>query len=222
MKFTDLFKRDQAIRIEEEPLPPPVTHTTNTNTSTTTTPSSSTSPFNVNFSNLNPFKNYGPIQLPLTEEAEEQVTNESGPLNLSKWDRLIIFGIFLLGAVVCYAICIFMFPILSLKPRKFISLWTLGSVFFLVSFAVLQGFTQYVKHLFSGPRIAFTAAFLGSIGLTMYSSLVLHSTVLAIVFAVVQLVAQLSYTVSYFPFGRQTLGFTSRVALSQAESWINS
>lgn len=43
----------------------------------------------------------------------------------------------------------------------------MGSVLFLASWAVLMGPVQYVQHLISGPRLPFTAAYFGSITLTL-------------------------------------------------------
>jgi Got1/Sft2-like family len=43
--------------------------------------------------------------------------------------------------------------------------------FSLMSFAVLQGPWAYIKHLVSGPRIPFTTAYFGSLGLTLYFSI---------------------------------------------------
>ena len=49
--------------------------------------------------------------------------------------------------------------------------WTLGSALFLASFAAVIGPLAYVKHLLSGSRLPFTAAYFGSIGMTMYFSI---------------------------------------------------
>ena len=46
--------------------------------------------------------------------------------------------------------------------------WSVGSLLFLLSWAVLMGPWTYVKHLVSGPRLPFTAAYFGSIALTLY------------------------------------------------------
>jgi hypothetical protein len=46
--------------------------------------------------------------------------------------------------------------------------WSAGSVSFLASWAVLMGPIQYAQHLTSGSRLPFTAAYFGSIALTMY------------------------------------------------------
>lgn len=46
--------------------------------------------------------------------------------------------------------------------------WSVGSLLFLLSWAVLMGPWVYAKHLVSGPRLPFTAAYFGSIALTLY------------------------------------------------------
>lgn len=46
--------------------------------------------------------------------------------------------------------------------------WTFGSILFLASWAVLMGPVTYAKHLISGPRLPFSAAYFGSIALTLF------------------------------------------------------
>jgi len=55
--------------------------------------------------------------------------------------------------------------------NKSIRRWTLGSILFLSSFAAVMGPWQYVAHLASTPRLPFTAAYFGSLGLTIYFSI---------------------------------------------------
>lgn len=187
------------------PLPPPVTN-------------NSSNSFRTKLGKLNPFRSNS-VYL---EDEDNYVTPDPGYFELSRWDRMLIFGLTFAGSVSCYLICIFLFPILSLKPRKFALLWSLGSIFFLVSFGVLQGFTAYIQHLFLSTRIIFTVVFTTSIVLTLISSLSLRSTLLSIIFAVIQLISAVWYTVSYFPMGQQTLNVAGSVARSQVDSWIRS
>lgn len=49
--------------------------------------------------------------------------------------------------------------------------WSLGSALFLASWAAIMGPWTYCQHLISTPRLPFTAAYFGSIGLTLYFSL---------------------------------------------------
>ena len=46
--------------------------------------------------------------------------------------------------------------------------WSVGSLLFLLSWAVLMGPLTYMRHLVSGPRLPFTAAYFGSITMTLY------------------------------------------------------
>lgn len=87
---------------------------------------------------------------------------------MSRWDRILAFTACNLGAAACFIICFFLFPVLSLRPRKFAVLWTVGSVLFLASWAILQGPITYAQHLLSGPRLPFTAGYFGTIALTLY------------------------------------------------------
>lgn len=204
MNFFKSFSNYTALSQDDgAPLPPPVTQSSNG--------------FKTRLQKLNPFRS----ESVYLQDDENYVTSEPGYLELSRWDRMMLFALTFAGSVICYMICIFLFPVLSLKPRKFALLWSLGSIFFLVSFGVLQGFKTYMEHLFSSTRIIFTVVFVSSIFMTLFSSLSLKSTLLSIVFAVVQLISAIWYTVSYFPMGQQTLNLASGVARSQVESWIN-
>ena len=206
MELFKPFKKSTYVALSQDdgaPLPPPATQ-----------PNQLT--FKTRLQKLNPFRS----QSVYLNDDENYVTSEPGYFELSRWDRMLIFALTFGGSACCYLICIFLFPVLSLKPRKFALLWSLGSIFFLVSFGVLQGFVPYLQHLFLSARIIFTVVFVTSIIMTLISSLSLHSTLLSIIFAVIQLISAVWYTVSYFPLGRQTLNLAGSVARSQVDSWI--
>ena len=83
-----------------------------------------------------------------------------------------------------------------------------------------MGPVAYLKHLLSGPRLPFTAAYTGSIALCFFATLGLHSTLLALVAAIVQLIALLWYLVSYFPMGASGLRVATSFGARQAASWM--
>ncbi|KAK3203802.1 hypothetical protein GRF29_106g682450 [Pseudopithomyces chartarum] len=129
--------------------------------------------------NLNPFGSGGYVRLPTSNEgpgaplpAPTRREEEEGFFALSRWDRMLIFGGLMLAAVVLFATSIgLMFtPIFLVNPGKFAILWSMGSVLFLCAWGVLMGPKTYILHLVSGPRLPFTAAYFGSIALTLYSS----------------------------------------------------
>lgn len=179
--------------------------------------------------NLNPFGSGGYVRLPTTEgpgaplPAPTRREEEEGWFALSRWDRLLVFGGLMLAALAMFATCFaLMFtPVFIVRPRKFAILWSMGSLLFLGAWGVLMGPIQYVQHLISGPRLPFTAAYFGSIALTLYFSLGLHSTILTFIASIAQLICLLWYLVSYFPMGSTGLRFAARFGGSRVTAWMN-
>lgn len=136
-------------------------------------------------------------------------TEEPSWFKLSRFEKLLGFLCCLGGSLLCFVVCFFLFPVLALKPRKFGLLWSLGSLLFVCSFGILQGPYSYTRHLISLDRIIFTSVFFGSVLSTIYCLVVLKSTILTILASVVEIFAVAYYTLSYFPFGAQTVTWFS-------------
>lgn len=132
-------------------------------------------------------------------------SEEPSWFQLSRFERYSGFIILMLGSVACFALGFFLLPVLTLKPRKFVMLWTLGSVLFFLSFGVLQGPVSYINHLSSKERLPFTIVFVTSQVLTIYCAVVLKNTILSLLMGIVEILSILWYTASYFPFGAQTM-----------------
>ncbi|KAA6406375.1 MAG: Vesicle transport Got1 SFT2-like [Lasallia pustulata] len=175
---------------------------------------------------LNPFGAGGYVRLPHQEgpgaplPAPSRREEEEGWFALSRWDRLLVFAACNLGALACFVICFFLFPVLSLKPRKFAILWSMGSVLSLASWAVLMGPITYAKHLVSGPRLPFTAAYFASIFMTLYFAVARQNTLLTLFSSMVQLACLMWYLVSYFPMGGTGLRFAARFGSNRVAAWI--
>lgn len=120
----------------------------------------------------------------------------------------------------CFLICFAAFPLLMATPRKFAILWSFGSLFFLASWAALMGPWVYLKHLTSGPRLPFSGAYFGSIGLTIYFSVGLHSTILTLISAFAQLGCLIWYLISYFPMGGSGLRFATSLGARRAAAFM--
>lgn len=180
-------------------------------------------------SQYNPFGGESYVQLPTHEgegpgaplPARNRREEEEGWFALSRWDRLLIFGGLNLAALALFVVCFTLFPILSLKPRKFAILWSMASALFLGSWAALMGPMIYAKHLLSQERLPFTATYFGSIGLTLYFAVGLQSALLTLVSSIIQLIALIWYLVSYFPMGSQGLRFAARVGGGRLTAWMN-
>ncbi|KAI0025458.1 Got1/Sft2-like family-domain-containing protein [Xylariomycetidae sp. FL0641] len=175
---------------------------------------------------LNPFGDRGYVQLPTTESAgaplpaSNRRDEEEGFFALSRWDRMLIFGACNLGALACFVLCFALWPILMTKPRKFVILWSFGSLLFLSSWAAMMGPYTYAQHLTSGPRLPFTAAYFGSIALTIYFSVGLQNTILTLFAAIIQIACLLWYLVSYFPMGSSSLRLATSFGARRAAAWM--
>lgn len=153
--------------------------------------------------------------LPMTGN-DPTAVQEPSWFQLSRFERLIGFACCLFGSLLCFALSFFMFPVLALRPRKFGMIWSMGSILFLVSFGILQGPKTYILHLISPGRVLFTSVFVGSVVLTLYSSVVLKSSLLTIVSSLIEIFAVAYYSVSYFPFGATTMTW----ATSYMVGWV--
>ncbi|KAL8719896.1 MAG: hypothetical protein Q9225_003155 [Loekoesia sp. 1 TL-2023] len=188
---------------------------------------SSSTPILSKLQSLNPFGDSGYVRLPTQEApgaplpAASRREEEEGWFALSRWDRLLVFGACNAAAIVCFVICFALFPVLSLRPRKFAILWSMGSVLFLASWAVLMGPVQYAQHLISGPRLPFTAAYFGSITLTLVFAVKLQNTILTLFSSIIQLAALVWYLVSYFPMGGTGLRFAARFGTNRVAAWMS-
>jgi len=175
---------------------------------------------------LNPFGDGGYVRLPTTEgagaplPARTRREEEEAWFALSRWDRLLIFGGCNLGALACFVIVFALWPLMMAKPKKFAILWSLGSALFLASWAAMMGPMTYVQHLISTPRLPFTATYFGSIGLTLYFSLGLGSTLLTFIACLIQIACLIWYLVSYFPMGSSGLRLATTFGAQRAAAWM--
>ncbi|QLG71500.1 hypothetical protein HG535_0B05420 [Zygotorulaspora mrakii] len=159
-------------------------------------------------------------RLPLTRQDLVQ-DQEPSWFTLSRTERLLLFICSILGSIACFTICIFLFPVLAVNPRKFGLLWSMGSLLFVLAFGVLMGPSSYVKHLISRERLPFTIFFFTSCLLTIYFAAIAKSTLLTIPCAILELIAVLYYGISYFPMGATGLKMISSVGVNTARGALH-
>ncbi|OBA28965.1 SFT2-domain-containing protein [Hanseniaspora valbyensis NRRL Y-1626] len=150
---------------------------------------------------------------------QDTVANNTEPgwySSLSMWERYSLFFIMFLASCFCFTVCILLLPVLSMKPRKFALLWSMGSFLFITSFGVIRGPYTYIKHLFSRDRMVFTVAFFLSFVAVIYFSVVVQSSILSVVAILIESISLIYYVVSYFPFGRGALTWISSAGVSTA------
>lgn len=159
-------------------------------------------------------------RLPMSRQDLVQ-DQEPSWFNLSRTERLLLFVCFLLGSIACFTICIFLFPVLAVKPRKFGLLWSMGSLLFVLAFGIFMGPIAYVKHLTSRERLPFSLFFFATCILTIYFAAIRKSTLLTIPCAVLELIALVYYAISYFPFGSTGIKVVSSVGINSARGALN-
>ncbi|GAA5875770.1 hypothetical protein JCM3774_006452 [Rhodotorula dairenensis] len=153
--------------------------------------------------------------------SSERSNEEEAYFALSRWERFVGFLLCIAGAAACFVVSFLVgLPLLAIKPRKFAVAFSLGSILFMVGFGVLQGPVAHLKHIFSAERLPFTAAYFGSLVLTLIFALVKHSYLGTLLCGAIQCAALVSYFVSYFPGGFQTLSYGSRMAMRGAGSLL--
>ncbi|KAI1298876.1 protein transport protein sft2 [Mortierella claussenii] len=134
-------------------------------------------------------------------------------LGLSWFQRMAGFAICVAGGLACFMIAFFVgLPLLLLKPSKFATSFTLGSILLMCSFALLRGPVTHIKALISKERLPFTVVYVGSMVFVLYSSLILNSYIFTIVGTVVEILALLYYFTSYSPFSTGSIRLGSRIA----------
>ena len=121
-------------------------------------------------------------------------------------------------ALLLLSVCMFLLagaflPLVLLRPQKFCLFFTLGSMLSMASFAVLRGPLEQLKHMFSLQRLPFTSTYVGSMALTLYAALVLHSYLLVLLFSAAQAAAVTWYLLSYIPGGAPVLKMLTRGCL---------
>lgn len=116
----------------------------------------------------------------------------------------------IMGFLGCFAIgftlsltSVFSFPQLLLgDPSPFAWKYSVGNVLGLASSAFLVGCQSQVEQMSSPVRLGATVTYLASIGVTVFSALVLREPLLTVAAMVVQFCALAWYCASYIPFGR--------------------
>ncbi|KAI9636962.1 Got1/Sft2-like family-domain-containing protein [Dioszegia hungarica] len=152
--------------------------------------------------------------IPLRNEGRSQ--EEEAYFALSRWERFLGFLACCLGGMACFGIAFLFLPLLAVKPRKFALAFTLGSLLFMLGFAILHGPWNHLKHILSAERLPFSLAYFGSLALTLFFAVGIRSTIGTLVAAIIQVGALLSYFAAYFPGGITTLRFGAQMAMRGA------
>ncbi|XP_068144468.1 vesicle transport protein SFT2C [Drosophila tropicalis] len=149
-------------------------------------------------------------------------TQDSCCPKLSRLQRIVGFVACLGMGGLCMTLSTIYIPVLILKARKFALLYTLGSLFFILSFCFLSGFGAFLKQMFSKPRLTTSISYSSCLVLTLYCALVAKSTAFTVLFAVAQIIALLFMVVGMVPGGTTGLKFFGQLFKSSVSSATSS
>lgn len=92
-----------------------------------------------------------------------------------------------------------------LRPGKFAISFTMGSLMFMLAFAVYDGFTVTFQKLFSKEKMLFTSTYIISMVLTLYAAVIKKSYIFTVVMSVVQVATLVYFGCASFPGGLMML-----------------
>ncbi|KAG0727175.1 Protein transport protein SFT2 [Chionoecetes opilio] len=141
--------------------------------------------------------------------------------SLGRKQRILGFLACVVMGLICFSLAAMYFPLLVFKARKFSLLFTMGSLFCVLSFSFLWGPVNHLKHLFSSERIVFTSVYLISLFGTLYFALSLQSTLFTSAAALVQVAALLCFLLSNIPGGQTGLKFFSSICSSMVKTTVS-
>ncbi|EKU21666.1 hypothetical protein NGA_0223902 [Nannochloropsis gaditana CCMP526] len=116
--------------------------------------------------------------------------------------RLRGFVALLLVGILFYLLAFFVgLPVIVFRPAKFALSATLGSLCTMGSFSVLVGPRVHLQSLLVWERLPFAVAYLGSLVLTLYASLILRSYLWVVASTGFQIGAFVWYLLAFLPGG---------------------
>eukprot|EP00924_Labyrinthula_sp_SR-Ha-C_P012824 snap_masked-scaffold_12-processed-gene-0.36-mRNA-1 protein AED:0.69 eAED:0.70 QI:0/-1/0/1/-1/1/1/0/259 len=125
--------------------------------------------------------------------------------NLSRSQKFKSFVLCLLLSGFFFSMAIFFFPTVIIMPQKFAFCFTMGSILFMLSFAIFQGPSVFARNLISKDSAPFLAAYIFSILGTIYSTLFWKNYFIILFCSGAQVTSLLWYGATYLPGGRMGL-----------------
>lgn len=136
--------------------------------------------------------------------------------------RIVGFVVCLGLGTLCMSISLFYVPVLLIRTRKFALLYTLGSLFFILSFCFLSGFVTFFRTLCTLQRVFPSVTYFSCLFLTLYCSIWIKSTALTVLFALIQLMSLAFMVIGSVPGGTAGVKFFGSIFKSTISSGASS
>jgi len=116
------------------------------------------------------------------------------------------FIVLLIGAAILFLSLLFL-PVAIINPKKFVSLFSLGSLVTITSFIFLYGTKEFFSKLFDSGRRILTILYLASIVIGLFFSFTDSYTIISHICAVFQLITLITFVLSFIPGGHLGISF---------------
>lgn len=137
----------------------------------------------------------------------------------------IFFIILFLGMGVIMLSLMFL-PLAVINPKKFVSLFSLGSLLIIGSFIFIHGTRDFCGMLFSKTRWVLTTLFLTSIATGVFFSFYGNYFIIAYICSIFQFITLVTFVLSFIPGGGMGINFIWNLIKSpfsrQSESYLPS
>ena len=136
--------------------------------------------------------------------------------SMSYGERFKGFAATLASSACFFMIALTFLPTVIIFPGKFALAFTVGSMLFMSSFALLIGPKKFFASLFTKDRASFSALYFGSLLMTLYSVFVAKRYLFVLGSAFAQIASLLWYAASYIPGGKYGLKVLSKMCVATA------
>lgn len=133
-----------------------------------------------------------------------------------------LFFIFLFLGLGITFFSFFFLPMIILSPKKFVSLFSLGSSITICSFIFYYGTYDFLSMLFCKERRLYTIMFISSICLGECLSFTKAFFLLSVICSIVQMLIMFTFSLSFIPGGRTGIAFMWDLVLSPIKRMFTS
>lgn len=175
---------------------------------------------------VNTLKGY--VQLNTTEDQEMLKSDNLKPLFVSNVFSIFSiqqsyckFGIFLTIGVIFFALAVMFLPIFWLSPKKFVSLFSLGTFFSIFSFIFVYGHKDFFSMIFSKERQGYSLIYLCSTFIGIYYSFNPTFYLLSLFCSIIQFIVTIIFVLSFIPGGSSGIAFIISMLASPFRKLFN-
>lgn len=134
---------------------------------------------------------------------------DQGFFAMTRFQRIVTCAACMFFALLCFSLAFFTLPMIPIRPQKFALAFSMGSLLAFAGIAILQGPWEYIKSITAPDRLLFTVSYFGSMILTLFFAMNGYYF-LTIIASIIELLALISYFISYIPGGTSGLGYVSQ------------